>query len=179
MKIEFEIADISRDEIVDALARQLLTDMVTEEGDEGVDTYARRSALAESLRKSTSAMIAKLSGDVVREHFDDTIKARIAGAVDDVLAAGWTRTDSYGNATGERLDLKGRISEIITDKKEERYGQPKLTLSEKLVKDQIEKTLNRELTSEIEAARKSLRSQLDAVVSGKVAETIKTALGLK
>lgn len=183
MKIEFEIKDIERDEIVDAMARQMLTEMVSEEMDPeeggGVHTYVRRSQLADDLRKSINAKISDLAENAVRECFDSAIKERIAATVDEVLEAGWVKTDGYGNPKGERTDLKGRINEVITEKKSHRYGQPEHTLADRLVVAKVEELFHGELGKEVEAARLKLRQQLDTVIAGKFAETLKSAMGIR
>lgn len=181
MKIEFEIQDISREEVCDAIARQLLTTMVKDYDPEsgGEHEYVRRSDFAEMLGKHIEQKVEKLAEKAVREHFDATIKARIEATVDEVLATGWVKTDNYGNANGARVDLKGRISEIITKKESAGYNRESWTLSEKLVRDKVEEILRGDLNKVSQEAQASLRKQLDTAVTTKVAETIKQALGLR
>lgn len=180
MKIEFEIRDIERGEVIEAMARQILTVMVKEHDPEyGANEYPDRSELAKLLAKGVGQKIERLAAEAVREHFDATIKARIESTVDEVLAEGWRKTDSYGNATGDRVDLKGRINEVITTKVRDGYSGPQYTLSEKLVADSVKEVMTSGLKHELEAARKSLRDQLDTAVTAKVAATIKEALGLR
>lgn len=181
MKIEIEVADIRREEVIESMAAQLLTEWHDENDDEtGPTRYRRETNLGRDLKAFLEKKIAGLAETLVREQFDAVIHERIAKTVDDVLAAGWVRTDEYGNAIGsDRLDLKARISKLISDKQRDGYGGPQYTLSEKLIKEAVEKTLTRELNHEITAARNSLKAQLDAIVSGKFAETLKAAMGVK
>lgn len=180
MKIEFEVRDITREEVVEAIASAMLKQMVSE-WDDFAGSYERvaKSPLAEQLEKLIDAKVTEVTTDMVRACFDEKIHKRIADTIDEVLAVGWVKTDNYGNATGASLDLKGRINEIITEKKSTGYNRESRTLAEKLVAEKVHEVLTRELNAEIEKARASLRSQLDAVVAGKVAETIKQALGLR
>ena len=181
MKIEIEIADINRNEVIEAMASQLLTEWHDEDDPEtGPTRYRRESNIGRDLKRFLEQKIAGLAETLVREQFDAIIHERIAKTVDQVLAEGWMRTDEYGNAVGDqRLDLKARISKLISDKQSEGYGGPKYTLSEKLVKEAVEKTLTRELNDEIAKARTSLRAQLDTIVNGKFAEAVKAAMGVK
>lgn len=180
MKIEFEIQDISREEVCDAIARQLLTTMVKEyDPESGEYEYHRRSDFAEILGKHIEQKIEALADKAVREQFDATIKERISKTVDQVLADGWVKTDNYGNANGERLDLKGRINEILTKKESAGYNRESWTLSEKLVREKVEEVLRGDLNKASQEAQAALRKQLDTAVTTKVAETIKSALGLR
>lgn len=176
MKIDFEIKDIDRDEVVDAMARALLGKWV-EVYDETTGPYGDYLAtkLAKALESAVKERIGKLAEEMVRSHFDDVIKARIDAAVDAVLAAGWQETNRYGEAAGVKLDLKARIGQQITGKDSYSHKSRIDELVEKTVRD----VTHGEFNKEIEAAKAKVRQQLDAVLSGKVAEALKQAMGLK
>lgn len=176
MKLEFDISDIAREHLVDAMAEKLLTQYVRDEDTGGA--YRDHSPLARQMKEALEQRIDELAAEQVRDCFDEIIKARIVAAVDEVLAEGWRRTDEYGNPRGDKLDLKGRISEHLTKHQSGGYGREARTFVDELVHKTVESVFTRELQGELEKARKSLRAQLDAVVAGKVAETIKQALGL-
>jgi hypothetical protein len=177
MKLEFDISDITREDLVNAMAEKLLTTYVREE--ETNSTYPTNSPLAAQMRKLIEEKISALAEDHVREHFDETIKERISAQVDVVLAEGWRKTDGYGNANGQAVDLKGRINEIITEKKSTGYNRESFTLAEKLVQEKVREVFNDAFNKEIEAARKSLRDQLEVTVSAKFVETLKGAMGIR
>lgn len=181
MKIEAEIADIDRDEVIEAMARQLLTRYSMEyESDTGVPyEQPHKTPLNRAMRALLERKIDLLAQTLVRERFDRVVTERIAAAVDVVLDNGWTATDNYGNAKGPRVDLRGHISELLHDKKSEGYNKPSYTLAERLVTDKVSEVFSKELNKEIEAARAALRVQLDGMITTKFAETLKAALGLR
>lgn len=171
MKIECEIDDINRDEVVAAMARQLLTRWSDDDGETPTD-------LGRSLTNAVSQRITKIADEVVREHFDDTIRERITAAVDAVLAEGWYESDGYGGKRGERMDLKGRINAALTAPRGDSYNRQKPLLQERLDKA-AESLLDSEFKKVVEDAQKKLRQQLDGAVMAKVAASIKEALGLR
>lgn len=171
MKLEFEIADINRDEVVTAMARHLLSRWSEDDGESP-------NALAVQLANAVSERITKLADELVREHFDDTIRARIAAAVDAVIAEGWYESDGYGGRRGERIDLKARINAALTAPRGDSYHRQPSILQERL--DAAAKgMLDKEFSKVVEDARTKLRQQLDGAVMAKVAASIKEALGLR
>lgn len=181
MKIETEIPDINRDEIIGAMASKILLEWVREHDPEqgGTVEYPQKTELAKLLAKGVHQTIERLVTAMLREHFETTIKATVEKTVSDVLAEGWRRTDPYGHPKGEVISFKERINEIITEDTARGYGQPKRTLAQNLVVESVTKVFSEQFGKEIETARAELRRQLDAVVSGKFTETIKQALGLR
>ena len=182
MKIETEIPDINRDEVIEAMARQILTTWVDDiDLDTGETSRSPRpTRLGLAMRSYLDEKIGKLADALVREQFDAVIKGRIGATVDAVLVEGWPVTDGYGNArVSQRVDLKGRISEALTEKHGDGYSKPKLTIVEQLIRDEVSRLFSREFNAEVEEARKVLREQLGSAVAGKFAETIKAALGIR
>jgi AcrR family transcriptional regulator len=178
MKIETEIPDINRDEVIEAMARQLLTEWHEELDEEtGPTRYRRETKLGAAMKQFLEKKIDGLAETLVRERFDTVIAVRISAAVDEVLAEGWVKTDEYGGARGPKVDLKARISEFLSQK--DRYSSPNLNVIDKAVKDAVDKTLSGSFKTEIDAAVKSLRAQLDAAVSDKFVNAIKAAMGVK
>lgn len=178
MKIETEIPDISRDEVIEAMARQLLGEWHEETDPEtGPGRFYRETRLGVLMKQYLDKKIEGLADTLVREQFDIVIKDRIAKAVDDALATGWTKTDEYGSPRGPAIDLKARVGEYLNAT--DRYRQPYKTFIEEQVAKAVEKTLGGEFKKEIDAAVKSLRGQLDAAVSSKFTDAIKAAMGVK
>lgn len=177
MKIETEIPDISREEVIESMARQLLTEWHEEFDEEtGPTGYRRETALGAAMKQFLEKKIDGLAETLVREKFDEVVGMRIANAVDEVLAEGWVKTDEYGGARGPRVDLKARIGEFLS--KKDRYDSHHNVI-DKAVKEAVDKTLSGSFKTEIDAAVKSLRSQLDAAVSDKFVSAIKAAMGVK
>lgn len=176
MQITTEIPDISRDEVIEAMARQLLTEWHEDDPETGPHAYPRASKLGEQMKRYLDDKIAGLADVIVREQFDVAIKDRINAAVDEALAEGWQKTDSYGCAVGPKIDLKGRISEALT-KPDGGYGRP--TLVDMKIKESVTKALDQSFAAEIEAAKKRVRAEIEGVLSGKVTEALKGALGIR
>jgi hypothetical protein len=179
MKIECEIRDINHDEVVHAMASRLLQRWSSSEGEDGGEPSELGKQLGRAVGRAVNARIEQIAVSLVREAFDTAIVERIAAAVDAVLAEGWRKTNSYGDAVGDRVDLKGRISEVILEKKSEGYQGAKYTLAESLVRERVTEVMDRDLKAEVEKAKASLRAQLDAAVTAKFVETLKQALGVR
>lgn len=178
MKIETEIPDINREEVIEAMARQLLGEWHEEVEHDVNASYMRHypTKLGAAMKKYLDDKIEGLAQTLVREKFDQVIQDRIAAAVDAVLKEGWVKTDEYGSARGPAMDLKGRISEYLNH--HDRYSSGGKRI-EGIVKEHVEKTLSGELRKEVDAAVASLRAQLNAAVSNKFVEAIKAAMGVR
>lgn len=179
MTVQIEMAPISRDEVIDAMAAQLLGSEMTEDEDGNPVKYWDRTTATKALELRIRKAIDDTAQSMVRDAFDETIRARVTSAVDDVLATGWVVTDTYGNRRGDNVDLKGRISEILTKQESNGYNDPKRTVAEQIAKKLIEEAFHKEFKEELERARLELRKQVDALVATKLTETLKGALGLK
>lgn len=179
MKIECEIADINRDEVIEAMAAHLLGALY--EGDEDDPeprpTYDRKK-IGQHLRVYFDKKVAALAESSVRAAFDETIRSRIAAAVDEVLRLGWQATNEYGEPRGEKLDLKARIGALLTQSRGDHYNRSASVLDAK-VKEVTEQFLDRELQSVIAAAKANLKKCLDEKVMKTVSETIANAVGLR
>jgi len=174
MKIEVEIADISRQEIVEAVARCVLGQ------DRRDEEEPWQSSIEILFRRLLEAQIKGLAESLVREKFDEVIGSRIDHAVDTVLSEGWPCTDGHGNALlGQKVDLKGRIAQQLEKMSGDGYSKPRLKHIDRLVIETLEKTLQMEFKPAIDAARKALRDQLDTAVMTKFAEAVKSALGIR
>lgn len=180
MKIECEMPDIKREEVIEAMAAHLLGALYDgdEDDPEPRPTYDRKK-IGQHLRVYFDKKVAALAAAEVRAAFDETIKARIAAAVDEVLRVGWQKTNSYGEAAGERLDLKARISEVLTQARGNGYGDRNPSVLDAAVKSAIDGFLSKEFQPVIDAAKANLKTCLDAKVMKTVSETIANAVGLR
>lgn len=179
MKVECEIPDIRRDEVIEAMAAQLLGALY--EGDEDDpqprQTYDRKQ-IGKHLRVYFDKKVATLADAAVRAAFDETIRSRIAEAIDEVLRVGWQATNEYGEGRGERLDLKARIGVLLTQSRGDHYNRTP-SLLDAAVKSATEGFLGKELQPVIEGAKANLKKCLDATVMKTVADTITNAVGLR
>jgi hypothetical protein len=172
MKIETEIPDISRDEIIAAMASQLLGEWDREDP----EAHWRGNTLGGAMRKYLDDKIAELAADMVRDQINDTVSARIEAAVDVVLAEGWQVTNEYGEPRGPKVDLKARISSLLTTSSRDYNGTG--TLIERTAKAAIDAALAKDFREVIDGAKKKLSDEIDAVVGAKLRETLARALGL-
>jgi hypothetical protein len=179
MKVQFEMKPVTRDEVIEAMAAQLLGAEMTEDEDGNPVKYWDRTTATKLLEKRLMKAIDEKAEAMVRDAFDETIQARVTAAVDDVLAAGWAVTDGYGNRRGDNVDLKGRISELLTKQESSGYNEPKRTVAEQIAKKIINDAFHATFQPELERARLALRAQVDGIVSARLNETLKSALGLK
>lgn len=174
MKLEFNLNDITRDDLIAAMADKLLTSYVREE--ETNSTYPTHSPLAKQMKALIDAKISEVATSYTRNAIDEKIKVRISEAVDAVLAEGWQRTDEYGTARGPKVGLKERISELML-KAGSSYDRDNAI--DKQIKASVSSVLTNEFQKEIDAAKAKVRAELDSVLSGKVTEALKSAMGLR
>ncbi len=180
MKIECEMPDIKREEVIEAMAAQLIGSVYEHDEDdpEPRPTYDRKK-IGHHLRVYFDKKVAALAAAEVRAAFDETIRARITAAVDEVLRAGWQATNEYGEARGERLDLKARIGALLTQARGNGYGDRNPSVLDAQVKAATEAFLSKEMQPIIDAAKANLKTCLDAKVMKTVSETIANAVGLR
>jgi phage baseplate assembly protein W len=180
MKIEFDFSEPTVEQVADAIASRVLSHRASEYLDE-TDTPSRytRRDLGETLRQLIDDKVEELVGRLVTEQFDAAIRDRIAAKVDEVVMSGWQQTDGYGNATGGRIDLRTRISDILTKPTEGHGYGNRVTAVAVIAKDVVDKAFQGEFGKEIAAAREKFRADVDDVVKAKLVESIKGALGLR
>lgn len=116
------------------------------------------------------AEVTKLVDGLTRKHVEK--------AVADALDEGWQATNSYGEAIGPKIGLKGRIAEMLT-KPVSGYSSDRTTRAEKIVSETVDAALRNEFGKELKAAQAQFRQALDAKIAESFTATIKGALGLK
>ena len=119
----------------------------------------------------------------VSERIDCAVQAAITGvgeaiireAITSAIADGWSKTNQYGEPTGQSITLKQRISDML----ESRSYCDRERHIDKVVKDEVEKVLRGELGAEITEVRKKARAMLDGALNEKLAAALREGLGLK
>lgn len=173
MKIEFDIKDIDRDEMIAAMAHNLLHRWSDDNGDSPTD-------LGRLLGRAVKAKIEEVAKELVRQHFDTVIHERIAAAVDAVIADGWYETDGYGGRKGEKMDLRARVSRAMTEPRRDSGGyNNKPSLIAERIDEAAKGFLDKELRGEVDKAKAALRAKLDTSVMDTVAAAVKSAIGLQ
>lgn len=184
MKIEFEIQDISQEQVVEAMAARLLDDRYEHDDSdpENPDPTPRftwdRKRIGHHLREYFQRQFKAIADEAVRRAFDDAIKERIYAAIDATLSEGWQETNQYGECTGGKLDLKARIGKLLTETRGDSYNRQKSVLGEHTEKA-VEAIVSREFQPVIDAAKAHLKSCLDEKVMKTVSATIANAVGLR
>lgn len=133
--------------------------------------------LADAVEAQFESTIADMIRDRVAELIDDVSRDFIRKAVTDAVNDGWQQTNSYGEAYGPKVGLKGRIAEMLS-KQEGDYNRRESRV-EKIAREVLEQSLHAEFGKELSAARERFKAQVNEVVAAKFTETIKAALGLR
>lgn len=185
MKIEVDIADINRDEVIQAMAAKLLGDTYEHyDGDpEDPDPTPRptsswdRKQIGKHLRVYFEARIKDTIDKMVASAIDQGIRDTISTAVREAVEEGWQQFDDYGRPKGERKTLKSIVLDALTLKDHSSYNSR--TVAERVAVETIERACKAGFEQEMAAAQRKFREQADALVQAKFTETIKAALGLR
>jgi hypothetical protein len=144
------------------------------------DTMAQLTA---EHKKQIRAQIEKSVDDAVVKIVD----ARLEKEVNDIIDNGWQQYDLWGEPTGKRMTLRELITGYIM-KEVDQHGRDRSdSYSDSNKRNRIywfvEKAINgifdKETSNLVENFRKQVRERFTADMAGKVAESIKSALGLK
>lgn len=146
-----------------------------------VDTDEIKRLVEMRLADKVSEQFDRVFDDIIRrkvtELVDDITRRQIEKAVTDALDEGWQSTNSYGEAIGPRVGLKGRIADMLS-KTTGDYNN-RMTQADKITKDVIDSAFRSEFGKEIKAAQENFKKAVDAEIAGRFTSTIKSALGLR
>lgn len=157
-KLMVELTGYARTRVEDAVAR-LAYENLEEEA---------RVTLRAAVEKAVDAAVVRITETAVQN------------AVAKVLEEGWTPTNQWGEPRGERVTLRQRIEKLLTDKHHGNYDRENNgTIAERIAAKVIAETFRTEFGKELELARQEFRKALDGAVTSKLAESLKSALGLR
>lgn len=139
------------------------------------DVIERR--IAEKVQEQFDSVFDDVIRQRVTELVDGITRKQVEKAVTDALDEGWQATNSYGEAVGPKVGIKGRLGEMLT-KNVGDYNN-RMTQADKLAKEVIDATLRSEFGKEIKAAQERFKKALDAEIAERFTATIKSALGLR
>jgi hypothetical protein len=122
------------------------------------------------------AIDAAVGGAMVRL-VDEQVALKVAEACEAVITQGWQETNGYGEPTGKITTLKERIAGWLNARESGYSNSP--TRIEKLMSEMIGRWLQKDFAKELDAAREAFKKQVDAVVTAKLGESLKAALGLR
>lgn len=146
-----------------------------------IDTDEIKRQMELRIEDKVSGQFDRAFDEVIREKVSDLVdgitRVQIEKAVAAALDEGWQATNSYGEAVGPRIGVKGRIAEMLS-KNVGDYNH-KMTRAEQLTKEVIDTALRAEFGKEIKEAREKFKAAVDAHIAEQFTQTIKSALGLR
>ncbi len=137
--------------------------------------------IADRIGEQVEARLDKEVNRLVDEQARTIVEAKMLEAVDAVLAAGWSRTNQWGETVdgGKPITLRDRISRTLDAKKEDHYGNRG---GKPLVARLCDEVVEREFRQQFGGVMKEAKAKVKAAVDGKVMEqlhaTLKSSLGL-
>ena len=174
MKIEI---DITTDAIIEQVATCILAMHAPEYDDEGepIENRHSRNSLTEIIEKTVIKRVQRAVDEQVTKVTEEHVKAAVAA----VLAEGWQKTDNYGSPSGPKMDIKARVGETLTKLQGDSYSSNRKNLVDAIIEQAVAATLKTEFDKVIADARDKFKSMIDGVVTAKLNETLKSALGLR
>lgn len=132
-----------------------------------------RTKIQEGIKDAVEKLVSEVAADTVRSQIQAEVQAQ--------LAEGIKFFDSYSGKVKSTKSLQEFILELLHSKESRgSYGdRVEGTFVQLLVKDTVKAQFQAAFGKEIEAAQKEVRAQIDEPVKAKLAETLKSALGLR
>lgn len=151
-------------------------------GEQLLDTIAERllcgSEYRDGIDERIDAAVTSRVTKLALAGVETAIRDGVAEEVRAVIAAGWPTTNSYGEPTGKMTTLKERIVAVLTERQGSTYGNKNESLVEKVIREAVAGELGKALKAEMERAQAEIRASVDGLVKERLAETLRTALGL-
>jgi len=157
-------------------------------GDSGFAAMVAREAAQIYANKEEQAMIKltrelqqKVAG-LVEEKFREKCASLVEEEVSRAMSEGWTVTNTWGDKTGEHWTLRSHVMKYLAEKRRDSgssYNAPEKTVIDRAVEEAVKRIFSQEFDKEIADARARLRQMLDDSIAKKLAETLKSALGLR
>lgn len=135
--------------------------------------------LADRLQKRAADEIVTQARARALATFDETAKAKVASLVDDLMTNGWPEMSPYGEPTDRRWSARQAIVDALKTEVSSGYNQRRETLIAKLVREGVERVATKEFHEIFEEAKTKLRAAVDDTIKARLAETLKSALGLR
>lgn len=130
---------------------------------------------AKALEKRITEEVKSAVQRIVSGYVERAAEERATAAVDEVLAAGWQKTDEYGSPRGLPMSLKDRVTEhLFTAQRWDRT-----TAVDKILNELLDKALREDVGQALAKAKEQITAEVDKVIAAKLGETMRTALGLK
>lgn len=127
--------------------------------------------------------------DLMREKVDKEVKLALQSSLDElaaealrprvaeILARGWTETNSYGEPKGQPKTLDAMLRAALFS--ENSYHNARQGLAVQMFEQALQKELNGELGAALKEAKAKVRGMVDEAVMGKFQLALREGLGLK
>jgi len=146
---------------------------------DGYEAQQIQERVAELLAAQAAEKLDEMIASIARETIESKMAAyadkEARAAVEEVLAEGWSETNTYGERVGQKLTLKDRVSKHLFSA---RSNYDRKTRIDEFFDDTIAKAMREELGAVIKDATTKFRAQVDGVMTAKLAETLRKSLGL-
>src|SRR5687768_11012019 len=162
--MKIEISEGDREWVVRQAVELLL------HGDGGDDQGLQRE-----IRRQVEAGIAKLT----TRAFEEAVQRQVGERIQAILDAGWKQTNHYGEPTGTTVTVRELILEKLNTPVGDRYNGGTKPLVKHLVDEAVNQALRQQLGKELARAQEEIRAAVDGLIKEKLAETLRSALGLR
>lgn len=144
----------------------------------GYDEERMLDMMAEKLVERAANELDKRVADAVEAAVASTAeklaRERLEAECERVLTEGWQKTDQYGAPQGKVMSLKDRMSEMLN----RTTGYNSQRWADELIQKAMTDHFGRAFRDESNALLNKFRAQADELLSSKIAEMLKSALGL-
>lgn len=139
--------------------------------------------LSQRVRDTFDSMLREKVNELAANAVEEALTASAVEAIDAQVKAaieeGLQPHDRYGEPEGPRKTIKAFVLDHLKQTVEGRYGYGRQTRIEKLASELLEEALKKDLGAELKKAREAFSAQINATLQAKLAETLKSALGLR
>lgn len=119
--------------------------------------------------------IRRLVESAIDRVVNDQFELRIRSEVEAVLAEGWRQTDEYGTRRGEKVSLRDRVGALLGQRERDGYRR---SWADETIKKAIDDLMSKSFVKEIEDMQKKFREQANELLTAKIADGLRSALGL-
>lgn len=140
---------------------------------EAIFNEGYRDHVKELIQKKVDAEVRKAIDSQLSELAAEALRPRIT----EIIARGWTQTDSYGEPKGPPKTLDSMLRAALFG--ENSYHNAKQGLAVQLFEQALQKDLNSELGTALKEAKAKVRQMVDESVMGRFQQALREGLGLK
>lgn len=147
--------------------------------DEGTIKDRVIASLTELTRRSLAQTLETTMKEQLQELVAEVSRQKVEALIDKTLAEGWKTTNRYGEEDGKVETIKERIAAVLEKKEKARYDAPEKGIVDRIIEQTVASHLDKEFKVVVEEAKERFKESVDKVVTVKLTETLKSALGLR